>query len=180
MAASSSGSGGDLFGVETGPEEDADGDFAPAFPQPQRRAGRPAGAPNRKTVAVRRLYEARGFRDPVMGMGELVTSDPVALWKWMRAETIEATGSAEGAPTLLEVVKLQQVARADLAPYLHGKAPVTNDAGDQVLPMLIIDMTTDQVTAAQHVRRGEQAISIGQPIDEAEIVENQGVSGDAD
>jgi hypothetical protein len=166
---------GDLFG----PEGRADHDFAPAFPQPTRREGpgRPPGAANRKTLQLQRLYVARGFRDPLLGMGELVTSDPVELWRWMRQQTKAETGSLEGAPSLLDVVKLQQAARSDLAPYLHGKAPQQTDTGDEALPVLIVDLGDDQVAAARR-KAADEALSIGQAVEEAEIVENQRVSDD--
>jgi len=166
---------GDLFGLGEDGGEAVEGEPLPAFPAPRRGPGRPAGAANRRTMAIKALYEARGFRDPVLGMGELSSSDPVELWRWLREQTKAETGSTETAPTLMEVVQLQQVARRDLAPFIHGKAPIRVEVDDRRLPVLVMDLGSDQVSEGRAIGAVE-AMTIGM----AESEQNQGVGDDED
>jgi len=142
--------------------------------------GRPAGSPNKKTVALKAYYQARGFRDPIAYLGEIVSADPVALWQWMLEQQLPhakraKNGELQGLPSLTDVISLQAKAAAELAPYLHGKAPIRIEGDDKALPVLILDLGSDQVTAARLAKRDDGAMSLG----EAEGEENQGV-GDGD
>jgi hypothetical protein len=190
-----SGAGGEgtlplLDGEEAG-EGDAEtwGTDAPAaVPKPQgsgRAVGRPAGAKNRKTAQLQKLYAGRGFKDPTMWQGELLTMPPVELWRWFRGEAAKAADELgllgvergellAGAPTLAECIELQRKIAADLAPYLHGKMPIRIDHGDERVPVLIIRGDTDQVA----IRREREALSVGAPIVEGEMAETSHSEGD--
>jgi hypothetical protein len=55
----------------------------------------------------------------------------------------------------------------DLAPYLHGKMPVSIDIKDDRLPMLIMDLGTNQLDEAR--KQAETGVlSAGSRIDEDE------------
>jgi hypothetical protein len=144
-------------------------DAPPAVPGPKKSEGgasgrgRPPGSLNKKTRALQKLYAGRGFKDPLMWGGELLTMPPLQLWQYLRAQHIAETGKAKGAPRLMEVVQLQRLIAADLAPYLHGKMPIRIDHGDERLPVLIIQAGSDQVT----LRKGREAVSAGGPIIDA-------------
>lgn len=175
-AGEGAGAAGDLFGPDDGADDQLGGgsDAPASFPKPAGdageggRIGRPPGALNRKTAQLQKLYAARGFKDPILWQGELLTLPPVELRKWLAEQ-----GGA--VPSLLEVIDLQRKVAADLAPYLHGKMPIRIDHGDQRLPVLIIRGDTDQVT----LRREREALSIGMATDDAETAENS-QSGDGD
>jgi hypothetical protein len=148
-------------------------DVAPAFPRPPRtgKGGRPPGARNKKTLALERYYQARGYRDPVAYLGDLVSSDPVELWKWFRAQTKAVSEVVSSAPTLLEIVELQRKAASDLAPYLHGKQPISDGSAGKALPVLIINTGTNQVDRR---RAASGILSIGEALEgDGEIEENQ-------
>lgn len=153
--------------------------IAPAFPAPTRtgKAGRPPGSVNRKTLALRQLYQARGHRDPVAWMGDMITADPVELWHWFRDRHLER--HVEGAPTLLEVVELQRKVAADLAPYLHGKMPAADDGAGDRLPVLIVH--TD-ANAVERRRQASGVLSIGAPVEDpgpgGEAEQDQGLTHD--
>lgn len=149
---------GDLFN-DDGDEEGAPSPFADAAElAPGRpRIGRPPGARNRKTKAFEQYFHAKGFRDPLVAAAELVTADPVALLEWFRKH--DRKGSKDLG--LLQVVKLQLEAGRDLAPFLHGKAPVRIHVEGERLPYLIINAGTNQLAQAGQLLEGK-ALAIGQ------------------
>lgn len=155
--------GGDLF------DSDDDGDDgeagrAPAFPAPKRGPGRPKGSVNRKTEAARRYYQAKGFRDPLAFLGQLVDGDPLELTKWFRQQQMLISGSAEGAPSLADVVEMQMKAAAELMPFLHGKMPIRIEGeDDRALPMLVIDLGGGDQAVARPFQAGDKPMSIGAP-----------------
>lgn len=159
---------GDLF------DDGEDGEQR-AFPAAVRRPGpgRPPGSANKKTLALKAYYQAKGFRDPIAYLGEIVSADPVALWTWFREATKGENAALDGAPSLVEIVALQVKAAAELAPFLHGKAPIRIESDDRSLPVLIMDLGTDQVTAARLGKVDDGAMSLGVPEGE----ENQALSG---
>lgn len=155
----------DLFGEADGEDEDG---YLPAFGAASPRGpGRPKGAANRKTLAMKALYQAKGFRDPLLYLGEMLSKDPLELLVWMRAN-----GSSE--LTLIEVVELQLKAAAELAPYLHGKMPVRIEVDDARLPVLAIDLGTDMVAERQVLQAGSDGpIRLGL-VDETEAGKSRG------
>jgi hypothetical protein len=144
---------------DAGCDDDDDGDRV--FSAGGRGRGRPRGSVNRKTETLSRYYQARGFKDPVSFLGDLVTADPLELFQWLKQH------NPAGEHNLLDVIKLQKGAAVDLAPYLHGKMPVSIDIKDDRLPMLIMDLGTNQLDEAR--KPGETGVlSAGSRIDEDE------------
>ena len=153
----------------------------------RRGIGRPRGARNRKSVDFERLYYAKGYKDPLLVLGEIISADPRALQAMAVEQAAElglvkVRGSGESAievievPTLLEVVDLQRKAAIDLAPYLHGKKPTQIEMVDERLPTLIIVTDSNQNAEARHLLERREALSLGRPLIEGEAIENEGVS----
>lgn len=157
---------GDLF--EEGDEELERGapspfqdarELAPRRPQ----VGRPKGARNRHSVAFERLYYARGYRDPLVAAAQIISEDPVALFAWLREH--DPRGSEK--LRLVDVVRLQLEAGRDIAPYLHGKAPVRIHVEGERLPYLVINRGTDQLAQAARLLDG-RARRVGVPLDQGD------------
>lgn len=149
---------GDLF------DDDDEGEGAPSpFADagelaPRRKAiGRPQGSRNKHSEAFETYYYAQGYRDPLVAAAQLVTVDPVALFAWFREHN-----PSDQDLTLRDVVKLQLEAGRDIAPYLHGKAPVRIIHEGERLPYLVINAATNQLAEAAKLVNGK-ALSIGTP-----------------
>lgn len=141
--------------------EDDEDDSDRVFSGGGRGRGRPRGSLNRKTETLQRYYQARNFKDPISFLGDLVSANPLELLAWLKKH------NPAGEHNLLDVIKLQKSAAVDVAPYLHGKMPVSLDIKDDRLPMLIMDLGTNQLDEA---RKGQEAgvLSAGSRIDEDE------------
>lgn len=131
--------------------------------------GRPRGARNRKSVDFEKLYFAKGYKDPLLVLGEIISADPRALQEM-------AYLLGEEKPDLMTVLDLQRKAAIDLAPYLHGKKPTQIELVDERLPTLIIVTDSNQNAEARRLLEQREALSLGRPIIEGEVVENEGVS----
>ena len=145
--------GGNLFG-------DADRLFSGAG----RGRGRPKGAQNKKTQVFEKYYAARGFTDPLMVLGDLVSADPIALWEWLKENNPGAK------VTLLDVIELIRKSANDLAPYLHGKKPIDVNITDERLPMLVIDSGNNQL---DEDRRNDGSLSIVEQLIELANVKDE-------
>lgn len=147
----------------------------------KRGPGRPKGSPNRKTVAFEKLYAAHGFKDPLLVMGKFITMDPLDLQAWLieheMAEQPMGKGTRPALAQLIDIIKEQHKVAGELAPYLHGKKPVEIQIIDERLPALIIDLGTDQLAEARQIEAGE-ALSVGSPIEDAEVSEIKDLEGD--
>ncbi|MBT56219.1 MAG: hypothetical protein CMF72_22810 [Mameliella sp.] len=147
----------------------------------KRGPGRPKGSPNRKSVAFEKLYAAKGFKDPLMVMGQFITMSPLELQAWLiENEMAEVQSGKTRQPALaqlIEIIKEQHKVASDLAPYLHGKKPTEIQIIDERLPQLIIDLGTDQLTEARAIAAGK-ALSAGSPIEEAEYSEIKDLEGE--
>lgn len=141
--------------------EDGEDDSDRVFSGGGRGRGRPRGSVNKKTETLQRYYNSRNFKDPISFLGDLVSADPVKLWQAIKV------ADPTGGTTLLQVMKLQRSAAVDVAPYLHGKMPISVDIKDDRLPMLIMDLGTNQLDEA---RKGQEAgvLSAGSRIDDDE------------
>jgi hypothetical protein len=148
----------DLF--ESEDEEGAPSPFADAadFRPDRPRIGRPRGARNKHSLAFEAYYAARGFKDPLVTAAEIVTTDPVALLAWLKQH--DPKGSKK--LNLVQVLKLQLEAGRDVAPYLHGKAPVKVTVEGEALPMLVINAKTNELAQSHRLLEGK-ALSIGKP-----------------
>lgn len=144
-----------------GDDGDEDDDGERVFSVGGRGRGRPRGSVNRKTETLSRYYQARGFKDPISFLGDLVTADPLDLFAWLKQH------NPGGEHNLLDVIKLQKSAAVDLAPYLHGKMPISLDIKDDRLPMLIMDLGTNQLDEDRSAQAAG-VMSAGKRIDEDE------------
>ncbi|WP_057464481.1 hypothetical protein [Pseudovibrio sp. POLY-S9] len=156
--------------------------------------GRPKGAKNKKTEQLQKLWNARGFKDPLMFQGEFLSSHPADLWRWFVKEQAKVdgldlkvalqkalVGKLPGVPTIPEIVAMQLKTADHVAPYLHGKMPVREESDDdERLPVLMIDLGTDQVNEGKYLDAAEEPMSIGaqEPSSEGQTQRNQRVSGD--
>lgn len=146
--------------------------IAPGRPK----VGRPKGARNRHSEAFERVYYARGYRDPLVAAGQIISEDPVALLAWFREH--DPKGSRKLG--LMAVIRLQLEAARDLAPYLHGKAPVRIHVEGELVPYLNINRGTDQLSEAVRLVEG-RARRLGVPEPEAgagEASEIKGLEGE--
>lgn len=136
----------------------------------QRGRGRPKGAGNRKTKDFQAWYEAQGFKDPLQMQAEFMSADPVALQAFFaeHERTLKALGKgvAYAVPALIDIVKEQMACARDLAPYLHGKAPVRVVVEDERLPMLVINSGTNQIDQARQVA-AQKGLTVGRPMIDA-------------
>ncbi len=125
-------------------------DRAPAIERSaERRAGRPAGALNKRTLSWRAHLLAR-YTSPL---------ETLARWQAMPTRELAMLLGCE----LIEAARLQIDAAKGLAPYLHERMPLAVNVSDRKVVVLNI---------------GEAALvseAIGAAGVEAEVVEYQGV-----
>lgn len=131
-----------------------------------RRAGRPAGSINRRTVEWREYLLAR-YQSPLVVLAEIYSRRAEDLADELGCKKVEA----------LAIIKSSAEA---LAPYIHGKMPVEVAFTGDRLPVL--NMVDPQVfLAAFRAGEGEGPVldlSSLQPVEDAsaETEENQGVN----
>lgn len=143
----------------------------------RKRIGRPAGARNKRDADAERWYFAKGFVDPLQRLGELVSEDPRVLQAWFAEHAgFDSDDKLRTPPSLLEVVRMQIAAAGELMPYLHGKKPLEVVVGDERLPMLMIDLGTNQLAEGRAIGAA-RALSIGSPEPEAEASEIKDLKG---
>lgn len=139
-----------------------------------RRRGRPKGAMNRKTQELAAWYQAQGYRDPLQAMAEFLSADPVGIQAFFvkHEKTLKAIGkrTAIAVPSLGAIVKMQMDCAAELAPYLHGKAPIRVDVVDERLPFLVINAGTNQLDQARAIAEG-RGLSVGSKINDLAAVD---------
>ncbi len=133
----------------------------------KRPRGRPKGSLNRKTGQFEELYRSRGYRDPLVGMAEFVSADPVALQAWFaeHERTMTAIGKRTrlAVPSLLEIIKEQNALMSQLAPYLHGRKPLQVEVTDERLPVLVVDLGSNQLDEGRTID-GRRFLSVGEPL----------------
>lgn len=162
IAASLTGAAGDAAPAADGQPDLFASDqvgYEAALPSLERTGpGRRPGSLNKKTLAVKAMFAAKGYRDPLLFLGEMYSADPVALRGLLNLHEGEAKSS------LLEVLQFQRACAAEVAPYIHGKMPMRIDISDERLPMLHIHLDGDQLTASRRER--DAALSIGAPLEQ--------------
>lgn len=154
----------------------------------KRGPGRPKGAANKKTQALEKLYQAKGFRDPLLFQGEVMSSHPADLLRWFIGMEAAVLGIDEdeamaryraddlNVPSIAEIVAMQIKVADNLAPYLHGKMPIRDLSDqDEKLPVLIVDLGDGPVTPSNEA---EEVLSIGQMVGD-QHQQNQSLSKDA-
>lgn len=162
----------DFEDPETGGDWFADAGAALAKRRGAREAGnrprgRPKGSLNRKTRDFDEFYRSQGFVDPLVAMARFLTADPVALQAWFAEHegTVKPAGKQKvvPVPSLMEIVREQHTVASQLAPYLHGKKPIQLEVIDERLPMLIVDLGTNQLAEGQFLA-GRRALTAGMPL----------------
>lgn len=148
----------------------------------KRPRGRPKGSLNRKTRDFEAFYRAQGFTDPLTAMARFLTVDPVALQAWFSQHEQVRTGRGKDkrphCPTLWDIVREQHTVASQLAPYLHGKKPVQLEVIDERLPMLVVNLGTNQLDAGRAIA-GQRALSVGAPEGEKSSEINDSDDGEA-
>lgn len=116
---------------------------------PPRRGGRPAGARNKRTLALSDLIQATG-QSPGMFLAGIMR-DPVqairAAEAALKARGQLSTNVLEGAKFTAEtIVRLQMSAADTLMPYVHQKLPVAVDLTADVKGMVLkIDLGAENI-----------------------------------
>lgn len=138
------------------------------------RRGRPAGSANRKTMEFEEWFRAKGLEDPLLGMVDFYMTDPVMLQAWFetheRAQKALGKRVAMALPSLLDIVKLQMDLRAEVAPYLHGKMPIRIKVEEGKLPVLVLNLGTNQLDQARQIE-GQRRFQLGTAINEISDLE---------
>ncbi|MDD7908665.1 hypothetical protein PUV47_01940 [Pseudovibrio exalbescens] len=178
--------------LDFSPEDGGGAAHTPVFPAARRETGadeagkrgpgRPKGAKNRKTQQLQKLWTAKGHRDPLMAQGEFLSSHPLDLFEWFL--TLEAKtrgmdleearkkyqeGKLPEVPSVAQIVAMQMKTADAVSPYLHGKMPVREDTDpDERLPVLMIDLGTDQTQQGRYNGDEAEVMSIGGPATDGE------------
>lgn len=140
--------------------------------------GRPKGALNRKTKDFEAYYTAKGYKDPLIALGEFVTANPLDLWAWFNEQRVEQIAAYQAQfnslpkdpqsvfpiPDLFQIIREQHDCAKELAPYLHGKKPTVVEITDERLPTLALFLGMDQTSFTEKLA-SEGALSLGQAIE---------------
>lgn len=142
----------DLFAAE------CDGPLSPApVGKSGPKGGRPAGARNRSTEAVRQMFLQR-YRSPLMGLGEIYSRSPADLareLKLYRKGKVFVDGPDGGAwveredPEQLDLeraFRLQKEAMEAALPYVHQKLPQAVTVEQRQRGLLVIQGLGDQAS----------------------------------
>lgn len=112
------------------------------------------GVPNRRSEAMRRVYDRLGLPHPMLAMGQLLREGVDGL-----RERLIAIDPLAAPPSALEVFDQYRKLMADLLPYLEGKAPVKTDDGREGIPMLVLgDLAAGRAEIVQVMAEGGMAI----------------------
>jgi hypothetical protein len=148
----------DLFGAE------CDGPLSPApVGKSGPQGGRPKGARNKSTEALRQLFMRR-YRSPLMGLGEIYSRTPEQLARELKlfkrvtvlverdGKVVRQEAEDEGELDLEKAFRLQMEAMSTALPYVHQKLPQAVTVEDRSRGLLVINMAGDgQVDDAQIV-----------------------------
>jgi len=143
-----------------------------------KKAGRPKGALNKKTKDFEAYYAAKGYRDPLIALGEWVSANPLDLWAWFNEQRVERLAAYKDrlgglpkdpnalfpVPDLFQIIREQHDCARELAPYLHGKKPIQVEINDERLPTLALILGMDQTSFTERLA-SEGALSLGQTIE---------------
>lgn len=157
--------------------ENSQGSLPGVEPMRLRQPGRPAGAEARSKKQLREYLAGLGYSDPAVILAETMSMQDGEL-QMILSQRVKAKDGDEYVEriTLAEARSIRLKAAAELLPYLHGKMPTVELQPDEKLPMLIIELGTNQMDIDRGRIDGGQregALSVGLP-----LLENQGVSAD--
>jgi hypothetical protein len=126
---------GEAEGQEDLFEAECDGPLSPApVGKSGPKGGRPAGARNRSTEAVRQMFLTR-YRSPLMGLGEIYSRSPADLARELKlykrvtvlveqdGRVVRQEAEDEAQLDLERAFRLQKEAMEAALPYVHQKLP---------------------------------------------------------
>ncbi|PLW77882.1 hypothetical protein [Cohaesibacter celericrescens] len=175
--------------LQTGENDGCESTPTAVFPSARvekRGVGRPKGAVNKKTEAIGKLYQTKGFRDPLLFQGEILSSHPLDLHHWFvvmqakaqgiaadKAEASYKAGTLIGVPSIAEIVAMQTKVADQVTPYMYGKKPLQTENNDERLPMLFIDLGDGSQSDADQL--DDDSLSIGLALED-QSQQNQSLS----
>ncbi|KTR08576.1 hypothetical protein NS365_01170 [Aureimonas ureilytica] len=125
-------------------QDDFFGDAGPLFAGPVKHVadtiekakgrGRPKGAANKRTTAMRDLILAMGFRHPALNLAALANASPDELAKELNCEKAEA---------MAFILK----ANVEMMPYMESKRPVEVHVEERSLGVLVVGEMPSQAVA---------------------------------
>ena len=128
--------------------------------EPAGKRGRPKGSVGTKAISTREFEEwfwAQGKKGPLQHLAERMWADPVQLQKHYAAKemAVKAVGDdiRTALPSLHDIQIQQDKCARELAPYLHGKKPIEIVMNDERLPVMFIDMGSNQLETAQRLAK---------------------------
>ncbi|WP_132313679.1 hypothetical protein [Martelella mediterranea] len=133
--------------------------------KPRRKPGRPKGATNKRSRDLLALQEEKGYADPVEALMQYVTMPAEQLHAWI------CERQPSKPPSLWQVMQDQNAMRVQLAPYLHAKIMSMPQTIEELLPMLMLNLGTNQLDQAKQIA-AEKGMSVGQPLIEQHSNEN--------
>jgi hypothetical protein len=173
----------DLFAAE------CDGPLSPApVGKSGPKGGRPTGARNKSTEAVRQMFLQR-YRSPLMGLGEIYSRSPADLARELKLfkrtqVLIERDGRIvreevedEGQLDLERAFRLQKEAMEAALPYVHQKLPqaVTVEARQRGLLVIqgLGDQTSEDAVLVFDTEQNQQVIDAQPQQSECDKSEDQ-------
>ncbi|TPW33233.1 hypothetical protein FJU08_01320 [Martelella alba] len=134
--------------------------------KPRRKPGRPPGSTNKRSRDLLALQEEKGYADPVEALMQYCTMPAEALHAWI------CERESGKKPSLWEVMQHQASMRVQLAPFLHAKIMSMPAAIEELLPLLMINLGTNQLDQARQIAE-QKGIPIGSPLLEGKANENK-------
>lgn len=122
-------------------EEDAEADIDCNYQTSRRSVGRPKGSRNRSTEAWRSFF-LRQNKSPLMFLGGIYSVTTQQLSKDMSIDKEDA-------------LKYQIAAAQAVLPYIHQKQPIALERADDVLPIINITMTKNEMQVMTNSKDGQ-------------------------
>lgn len=122
-------------------EEDAEADIDCNYSVTRRGAGRPKGSRNRSTEAWRSFF-LRQNKSPLMFLGGIYSVPTSKLASDIGVEMEDA-------------LKYQIAAAQAVLPYVHQKQPIAVERSDDILPVINITMTRNEVNVMTSSQNGQ-------------------------
>jgi hypothetical protein len=168
----------DLFAAE------CDGPLSPApVGKSGPKGGRPAGARNRSTEAVRQLFLQR-YRSPLMGLGEIYSRSPADLARELKlykrvqvlverdGRVVREEAEDEGQLDLERAFRLQKEAMEAALPYVHQKLPQAITVQERQRGLLVIQGLGDQAS--------EDAVLVFDTEENQQVIEAEPAQSESD
>ncbi|MFK8250200.1 hypothetical protein ACEUEL_01755 [Ancylobacter sp. sgz301288] len=142
-----------------------------------RQPGRPAGAEARSKRQLREHLAQLGYRDPAVVLAETMSMSEAAIQNALNRNEDGTAVPALERCSRKEAHAIRLRAAAELLPFVHGKMPTIELQPEEALPVLVIEVGTNQLDIDRGRIDGGRAaepMSVGLP-----MLENQGVTDGA-